>query len=410
MRQSPVASKTRHPAAAFDRDRATWLGYLLVGYYGFLQAVIGPLLPSLRAELGLTYAVAGLHVSAFALGLVLVGIAGHAVTRRVGRRAGIWGGAAGMAPGAVLVAVSPSPIGTIGGALLMGTLGSLSLVATQAGLADRHGVGFPVAMTEANLTASLFAILAAAAVAGAAALGRDPRLALLVPLPYLVVVAAGLGTAPVAGGGVGSLSSPTQGAARRRLPLAFWIFSLVLVLGVAVEWCVAYWGADFLVGAGLRTPDAATAMGAFFAAMAVGRLAGSRLARRIAAPRLLLGALAVALAGLPLFWLAPIMPLTLAGLVVVGFGIANASPLTVAVAAGPGVAPGQADLAMARLAMMGGGAGLLAPLALGALADHWDIRRAVGVTLPLAAAAIATLALATRLVDRAVPAPADGRP
>lgn len=37
----------RHPSA-FVRDRFTWLAYIMLGYFAYLQAALGPALPFLR--------------------------------------------------------------------------------------------------------------------------------------------------------------------------------------------------------------------------------------------------------------------------------------------------------------------------------------------------------------------------
>jgi fucose permease len=179
------------------------------------------------------------------------------------------------------------------------------------------------------------------------------------------------------------------------LPRRFWIYWAVLAAGTGIEWCVAYWGADFLDhAAGLSRAGAATALSAFFAAMLAGRVAGSRLARRIGAAQLLPLALGLALLGFPLLWLARAPQLALLGLLVVGLGVANVYPLTVAVAV---EAAGQRrDQATARLLLAGGGSVLLAPLALGALADQAGITRAFGVVAPLLCGAVALAWLARR--------------
>ena len=170
---------------------------------------------------------------------------------------------------------------------------------------------------------------------------------------------------------------------------------LVLFLVSAVEWCMAYWGADFLASVvGLPSATAATAMTLFFVAMAGGRLLGSRLARRYSGVALLLAAIGVALGGFLLFWLAPAPALSLAGLFLTGLGIANFYPLTVAAATG--AAPHLVDQATARLAVAGGLALLTAPLAVGALSDAAGMRWGFGIVAPLLILAFANLLLSTR--------------
>ncbi|MBZ0306629.1 MAG: hypothetical protein K8I82_11230, partial [Anaerolineae bacterium] len=78
--------------STFTRDRFTWMGYLMLAYYAYLQASLGPLMPFLRKEMQLNYTVAGLHFSAFALGMVLAGLTGDRVAERVGRRGLYWAG------------------------------------------------------------------------------------------------------------------------------------------------------------------------------------------------------------------------------------------------------------------------------------------------------------------------------
>jgi fucose permease len=171
------------------------------------------------------------------------------------------------------------------------------------------------------------------------------------------------------------------------LPQLYWAFWALVALGVASEWCVGYWGADFLAdGTGLTRPAAATSLTAFFAAMLVGRVASSRLARTLPPAVLLATTLFVALLGFPLFWLSPGIIFTLAGLFITGLGIGGVYPLGVSAAIAS--APGNTDAAAARLSVGGGGAILVAPFVLGALADRVGIGTAFGIVVPMLLAAL----------------------
>ena len=178
------------PPERFVRYPLTWATYALVGYFAYLETVLGPLMPFLRAEHGFGYTVASLHFSAFALGAVPVGFFGDRVTGRWGRSASLWGGGVGMAGGALLLAVSPLTAGTILGVFLMGTFGGLLLITTQAVLADRYGGWGAVAITESNVAASACAMLAALAVGIFTGAGLGWRLALLLPGAALALLAA----------------------------------------------------------------------------------------------------------------------------------------------------------------------------------------------------------------------------
>jgi MFS family permease len=384
---------TSHPQERFVRYPFTWATYALVGYFAYLQTVLGPLMPFLRAEQGFSYTVASLHFSAFALGAVPVGFFGDRVAGRWGRRASLWGGGAGMAAGALLLAVSPVTPGTILGAFLMGTCGSLLVITTQAILADKYGEWSAVAITESNVAASACAILASLAVGVFAAAGLGWRAALIPPVAALVLLAVRFLNEPL---GRARTHESASGEASSALPMRFWVYFGVLFLGISVEWCVAYWGADFLEnGVGLERSAAATALSVFFVAMLSGRILGSRLARRLPGGILLLATLCVAFAGFPVFWLAALPALSLLGLFVVGLGVGSIYPLAISV--GVAAAPGRTDTATSRLGLAGGGAILTAPFVLGAFADRVGIESAYGIVVPLLFAAVVLTLVAWRM-------------
>jgi len=367
--------------------------YGLVGFFAFMETVLGPIMPFLRRELNLGYTAASLHFSAFALGAVLLGFFGDRIVGRWGRRAALWGGAFGMAAGAVFLISSASIMGTVPAAFAMGVCGALLLVTSQAVLSDRHGEWSAVALTESNVTASACAIAAPLLVGASAAMGLGWRAALFLPAVALVLLAARFFSQPLD-------LPPNQAEDDARaddgtLPLRYWAFWTLVALGVASEWCVAYWGADFLAdGTGLTRPAAATSLTAFFVAMLVGRIASSRLARALPPAVLLASTLCAALLGFPLFWLSPGIIFTLAGLFVTGLGIGGVYPLGVSAAIAS--APGDTDTAAARLSIGGGGAILVAPFILGALADRVGIGTAFGIVVPMLLAALSLALIAGR--------------
>jgi fucose permease len=367
--------------------------YGLVGFFAFMETVLGPIMPFLRRELDLGYAAASLHFSAFALGAVLLGFFGDRIVGRWGRRAALWGGAFGVAAGALFLISSPSAWGTVPATFAMGICGALVLVTSQAVLSDRHGEYSAVALTESNVTASACAIVAPLLVGASAASGLGWRVALVLPVVALVMLAARFYSRtrdlpPNAAKDNAPADGPT-------LPPLYWAFWTLVALGVASEWCVGYWGADFLAdGTGLTRPAAATSLTAFFAAMLVGRIASSRLARTRAPAILLAMTLFVALLGFPLFWLSPGTLLVLAGLFLTGLGIGGVYPLGVSAAIA--AAPGNTDAAAARLAIGGGGAILVAPFVLGALADRVGIGTAFGIVVPMLLAALSLALIAGR--------------
>ena len=83
MDKHPKGKSNKLPISKpFVRNDFTWLAYVMLAYFAYLQASFGPLMPFLRAELHLSYTIGSLHVSAFALGMVLAGLLGDRLAHR----------------------------------------------------------------------------------------------------------------------------------------------------------------------------------------------------------------------------------------------------------------------------------------------------------------------------------------
>ncbi|MEN9936578.1 MAG: hypothetical protein RLZZ387_3157 [Chloroflexota bacterium] len=368
---------------SFTRDRFTWTAYLLLGYFAYLQALLGPLMPFLRQELGLSYVVGSLHLSAFAAGMVPIGLFGDVITRRLGFHKALWGGAAGMAVGAIGLVLGGHVTLTIAATATMGIVGTLVLVAQQASLAHHHGPRRAVAFTEGNIVASLCSMLAPLAVGAAVGSGLGWRAAMLLPIPIFIAMLVSEGRRPV--------PEPARREAgegpRERLPRIFWAYWLVACLSVAVEWSIGFWAADYLhTVAGLPIELAVTAMSVFFLSMLVGRFLGSVLTRRYQPAQLLLTMLGIGMVGVVLFWQAPHIIITLVGLAIAGLGVGNLYPFSLSVAVE--AAPHHTGAASARMTLAGGLAILTAPLVLGNRADQVGLADAFAIVPALLACAL----------------------
>jgi len=364
-----------------QRDRFTWLAYTMLATWAYLQASLGPAMPFLRVELDLNYTTAGLHFSAFAFGAVLTGLFSDRWAARFGRGRMFWGCGTALAASSLLLTGGWQPGVTILAAFLMGLFGSSLLVMIQAALADRHNEQRAIAFTEANIGAMAAAALAPILIGGGQQIGAGWRLAFWTAVAIFILLLILFRREPIPE----KLTGVTAGSAEAQsgpLPAAFWAYWLMLVLGVAVEWCIIYWGADFLENnTGLLTSQAASAMSLFFLGMLAGRVLGSLLARRRPVNWLLLAAVIIATLGFPLFWLTGVSWLTVVGLFVTGLGVANLYPISLAAATA--VAPQRAATISARLVLGAGSAVLITPILMGWLADQTSIGQAFGVVAAL---------------------------
>jgi len=363
----------------FHRDRFTWLAYLSLAFYGYFLNVLGPITPFLKDELQLTYTVSSFHFTAFAVGILLIGVGGHLLIQRIGKQRSLWLGLFGMSLSALLLLIGRTPVITIGASFLMGLIGSLILAIVPAALSDQHGEMKAVALSEANVIASLFATSAPLLVGWFAQSVGSWRWALgiMVCIPILMLFGLGRNSSLE--------TTSTDGEphkASQPLPALFWIYWVAIVLAVSVEFCMVFWSADYLEQVlGLIKADAARAVSLFLAAMIVGRILGSRLVQRFSTRAVVIVSIFIAAVGFLFFWRAESSFLGLSGLFITGLGVANLYPLILSLAIS--AADGNTVQAGARATLASGTAILALPLILGGFADAVGIRLAYVVVLVL---------------------------
>ena len=390
MSDTPSATLVapRAAAAVMRRNGATWYGYLLLGFFTFLLNIQGNILPFLQRELAIGYGVAALHSSAIAAGMIVTGLLGERVVGRLGRRRTLALGGFGAALGAILLCLASTAWASIAACFVLGVTGSLVPTVVPAMLADIHGRHRDRALTELSAACYAFAVTAPLAMGAALALGLGWRAALLTGVAIGLVVLVGFRTAAVP-------DSPPQATGASRLPLAYWAYWLLLVMVVAVEFSVLLWAPAYLERVvGLPPAEAASFAAVFALAMLVGRIAGSALVGRLTMGRLYVGALAVTLAGFALYWSGQVI-LAVAGLAVLGLGVALLYPLSLGLALEAAGSRGVA--ASTRFMFAVGLAILIAPFVLGALADRVGLALAHLVIPGLTLAALVCLVVAGRL-------------
>jgi MFS family permease len=381
----------------FVRDRLTWLAYVMLAWFAYLQAAPGLVIVHLRDELDLSYATGGLHVAAFAAGSMVAGVVSARLEAALGRRALLWSAAALMGAGAVGLAVGRVAGMTVGSVLVMGVGGGLLLVTIQAALADHHGNLRTVALAEANVAASIAYVALIGVLSLTAALHLGWRAALLASLAVPALVWWRHRELRID-------APPPSRVMEGRLPGVFWIAAGVLFCTTAAEWGVTAWGAAFVEAAAEISPDTAVAlMAGYFGGVLVGRVLGSRLARRYDPARLLAVALAVAAGGFVVLWASTAPALLLMGLLLLGIGLGNLFPMGISLAVA--LAPAQAALASGRAVAVTSFAILLVPLTVGTLADVTSLKIALTVVPVLLVVAAVGLALVHRARARARSAP-----
>jgi len=379
----------------YRRDSFTWLAFLMMALYAYFLNMFGPIAPFLKDELKLSYTVSSLHFSAFAVGILVIGLAGDRLIKQLGRRLSLWIGALGFSGGAVALLLGRNPILTIGAAFLMGLIGSLILSIVPSALADRHGENRAIALSEANVIGSLAGAAGPLLVGWFALTRLGWRAALAIGACAPILMAVGfikVKTPPSA--------IQNVGGGKQVLPARYWIFWLAILLAVAIEFCMVSWSADYLA-TGLNMPKVAAAQSVslFLAAMIIGRLAGSRLVQRFSPRVLVSGSLSIALTGFSIYYLAASALMGAVGLFITGLGVASLYPLILSMAI---ESAGELTIQASSRATLASGLAILSlPLTLGRLADAEGIRLAYGVVFLLIVGTFVVFQLAVGVRDQA---------
>ena len=384
----------------FKRDALTRACYLPIASWAYFLYCLGALLPHLRAEQGTTFTLVGLHGTFVAVGGLVAGIAATFIVRRMRRRGAMAAACALVATGCLaLTLVRPLPA-TLTVALLIGLGGSTIVQVVAPALGEHHPGHGASALSEGNALASLLGLTAPLLVGAGVALGLTWRPAMLLPVALMALSAFLVLRVPPdpALDGVPGDASAARGP-HRPLPRPFWALALVLMCCVAVEFCMTTWSADLLRERTTLSAAAASAgVSAVVGGMAVGRAVIGRLALRIPAPVLLLGAIVTALAGWAVTWSMTSTWGAIAGLVLTGLGIAGQYPLGVSLVLR--ATPGQEDQASGMLSAGVSIAIGAAPFTMGALADAFSTHTAFLVVPGLLLAALAISLISRRAAVR----------
>jgi predicted MFS family arabinose efflux permease len=380
-------------------DATSTAAFLTLCTYTWFLYGVGPSLPLFRDELGTSSAVAGLHSLMLAAGVVIAGFAGVNLTRRWRRSGAAMRGIVLMSSAVLLFTGGSMLTGaelfiTLPAMLLIGAGGGLALNISTTVLQEHNGAFGPAMLSLGNAAAAGVGLVTPLAVGAATALGWTWRAAMVLVVPLAVVALLLIHRQRK----IPAYAAVPIGTARftfRGLPQAYWLAAFAVVCAVAIEFCMITWTPDLLADRTGMSPGAASgAVSAVVGGMAIGRLVIGTLATHRSPLGLFLAGVAVTGAGWVLVWTVTSPIAAVAGLFVVGLGVAGQYPLGAAMVMA--LSGGQPDRA---IAVMGIGVGIssgLGPFALGALADELGVRSAFLVVPALCVAAAISITVGQR--------------
>ncbi len=339
--------------------------------------LLGPSIPGIIADLGISYAQAGLFFTCLSLGSLFGTSLGGMASDRVDRRilfaliallmaAGL--AAVGLAPAygwmllfVFLLSVVGGPAGTVGQSIMLNLF------------PERRGRYLALQTLFSSLGSFVAPLLVAVNFAAGLSWRWPFRETAGIALAlFLAVLLVPLQPARHSG------SAPRPFRAllgNPRLALT----AVLILLSVGPDLGFSFWLAEHFrteLKVSLRLSSAVVSL--FLVGMMAGRLLTSRLLRRLAPPKILQAALVLALAAMAVFLLAPPVPLKLLAIVLYGLGVAPVFPLLMA--RGTATFPDQPGAVSGLLFACVSLGGMIFPFLLGLVAEAADIRSAYLVT------------------------------
>ena len=363
------------------RVRTTWVTYLLMGAYGAWVYGFGATRASLTDEQGISLTAAGLYGTAVAFGLVVMAGLNARVTGKLGRGASMRLGSCVVIAG-ILVITSGLPFAvTLLGAFIAACGGALAVSGVSAFVSAQQGLAAPAALSEASALAAIGSFVGPVVAGVGVAIGWGWRPALwAVALCFLLVeILRGRNVHEYDGQGE-TRELPSK---VRDLPKLFWWTAFVMLPAAGIEYCLALWSTDYLKErGGLDGGAEQAALVSIVIGLLIGRVVGSRLAERMNPERLLTGAFALSGLAFLVVWSIPNIWIMLLFLVITGCGVGLHWPL--AIGRSIRSAPQFADRAAGTGLMAAGIAVMIAPFALGAMADGFGLQWAFLIVPALA--------------------------
>ncbi|WP_024760829.1 MFS transporter [Streptomyces exfoliatus] len=374
--------------------------------HGAVTGSFATRIPWIQEHAGVSAGQLGLALAFPALGASLAMPLAGAISHRFGARTALRGLLALWTLALTLPSLAPNIWGLCAALFVYGATAGMSDVAMNAlGVETENRLGKSI-MSSLHGMWSVGTLLGSAAGTVAAHIGGDARIHHLIAA--LTLTALGLFCCQ----GVLDVVSTQDAEAPPRFslpPKAALIigaigFCAVFAEGASLDWSAVYLRDELGSSAGL----AAASTTAFALTMAVARLAGDRVVDRFGAVRTVRTGGAVATLGGLLVVLAPHAAVAMAGFGLIGLGVAVVVPLAFAAAARSGPNPSQAIAGVATITYT---SGLIAPSAIGGIADATSLVFSFGlVTLLALGLVVGAGVLRPGARGATAPARADGAP
>ncbi|WP_282696470.1 MFS transporter [Streptomyces sp. CC208A] len=373
--------------------------------HGAVTGSFATRIPWIQEHAGVSAGQLGLALAFPALGASLAMPLAGRISHRFGTRTALRGLLALWTLSLVLPSLAPNVWGLCAALLVYGATAGMSDVAMNAlGVETENRLRRSI-MSGLHGMWSVGALLGSAAGTVAAHLGGDARLHHLIAALVLTALGLALCQGVLDPAPAGEEEAPPRFALPPKSALVIGAigFCAVFAEGASLDWSAVYLRDELDGSAGL----AAASTTVFALTMAVARLIGDRVVDRFGAVRTVRVGGAAATVGGVLVVLAPHAAVAMAGFGLLGLGVAVVVPLAFAAAARSGPNPSQAIAGVATITYT---SGLIAPSAIGGIADATSLVFSFGLVTALALGLVLGAGVLRTAPRRATAAPAGTDP
>lgn len=350
--------------------------YMFVALFSFTLTMIGPMVPMLQKEFSMTYSLAGFHQSAYALGMVIMGLSGSVLLKRFGLARSAWGGIAFMLLGLLALVLAKNYLHTLGATFFISLAGTLVMASAQASFSEWQGAARSRIVLESNMMASAFTMLVPIVLLLGDRLGMAWRIVLPAMLVASVISAVIGVPATIKRKYEKKPLEANKETTAHPLGKSFLSAWLIVFFGVSVEWAIGFWCMSYLLSL-FRADHSLASIGVIVLGLSaiLGRFVASIVSSWLSERRLIILASLAILLGFPLYWLGTNVFTSFLGLAICGFGASNYYPLGLTLAMDR--AKGKENQAASLVPVASGSAIGLAPFLLGRMADIISMKTAL---------------------------------
>ncbi|MBD8555184.1 MFS transporter [Rhizobium sp. CFBP 8762] len=380
------------------RDFYTVYLYFMMAILGYNQSILGSIMPFLRYEMNMSKAEIGWHFSSYAAGLFVAPYLNAWLFREKSATKALVPSALVLVTTAALFS-APTYSMMLFLAFALGVGVGAVQISIQEAIASHHGENQSIAVTEAFVFGALGVFVGPLVIGTVSSFGFGWRETMFVPAILLGILMFFSRKLHLQHEGQAKALVHPKPTTQGKVTLPVLVLVGMILFGIATEWGIGFWGAQFLEEKLNTSPETGvTLMAVFFGGTVCGRILVSRLLAFFEVNVTLVAMIFLGGASVLALWAVPLFSVSMVALALAGMCLGNFFPLILATA--NEYAPQHTRAISAGATQAVGLALLTVPILLGQLSESIGLENALGLLSALPLLMLLMFAVATRMKTR----------